>query len=84
MTTGRSNAKTDVTFTNAAGTIVTDRIHGDGFGAFCKMADRAVVACTDWTPAATKIDFDGETVTFTHRASGETSSWAFSEAIRGA
>lgn len=78
MTSARSNRKTPVTFTQQD-RIVADKVHGGGFGAFAKMVDRAIVACTGWTVVATKVEFDAGRVVFVNRVTGERSVWQFAE-----
>lgn len=67
----RSNRRTEFLLIADNGVRHADRFNGNGFGAFAKAADRCITAVTGWAPADTRFEFDGVTVTMTHRTTGE-------------
>lgn len=78
-TQGRSNRQSTVLFVGTDGSSHSDRVFGNGFGAFSNMVDRAVVALTGWRPSETRVQFHSANsmVTFTRRSSGEVRGFMF-------
>lgn len=77
-TLARSNRRTQVTFTAEDGTTHAETVFGGGVGAFSKMVDRAVAVLTGWDRLDARVAWDAETdtVTFTHRTTGESRRFA--------
>ena len=79
MTNARSNRKTQIAFYGENGRSHSDTVHGAGFGAYVKMVDRSITALTGWLPLQTRVEFDGQTATFTNRQSGESQRYEIRE-----
>ncbi len=68
----RSNKRTEVLFVTAT-TTHTDKINGGGFGAYCKMIDRATMALLGVPSIKCNMQFNSATScgAFTNRKTGE-------------
>jgi len=68
----RSNKRTEVLFVTAT-TTYSDKINGGGFGAYCKMIERATMALLGVPSIQCTVQFNSDTSegAFTNRKTGE-------------
>jgi hypothetical protein len=86
-TLARSNKRTEVLFVVTShspfstATTYSDKIYGGGFGAYCKMVDRATIALLGVPSMKCAVTFDGPTNTgkFTNLTTGEFVSFNYLE-----
>ena len=76
----RSSKRTEVLFVTPTVTY-TDKINGGGFGAYCKMIDRATLALLGVPSIQCGVKFDSEKSigTFTNRKTGESVTFDYLE-----